>query len=306
MNKKLIAGIAVLLILGIGLIAFFTLKQRQKRIAETSMKQRTEYDSAVKTLETEKKYLRSMAARLGVNFFSRHSNSSEADISFFMFDRISKLANKWMVQLISFSPAEKQEKSGYTKISFVGEVSASYPEMVQFFRELEEGEKLFIENLKVTAASTSVRKHKAQFALSCFEFSNELLENLDATEEVSPQASPPDEKETVDTARRDPFLNPFEGVAVAGVEEKRQVGVVDLSEELRLTGISILPKPGAAIINHRMVKKGDTINGKEVEDIKEDHVVLKAGEQRYLLKMKGVATFKSKEEHLFELEKETE
>ena len=293
------------MIIGIGLIAFFTLQQRHKKATETSMQKRTEYDSAVETLATEKKYLRSMAARLGVNFFSRHAESSQTDISFFMFDRISKLANKWRVQLISFSPAEKEEKGGYTKISFVGEVSATYQEMVHFFRELEEKEKLFIEDLKVTTASTSPRKHQAQFALSCYEFSNQLLENLEATEEVSPLPSPED-KELADTAGRDPFLNPFEGVAVTRVEETRQVGVVDLSEELTLTGISSFPKPGAAIINHRMVRKGDTINGKQIVDIEEDQVVLEAGEQRYILKMKGVASLKSKEESLLELQKETE
>jgi len=305
LNKNLIVGIALLFIVGIGLIAFFTLQQKQKKAEESSIQKRTEYDSAVKTLETEKKYLRSTAARLGVNFFSRHSDSSQADISFFMFDRISKLANKWMVQLVSFSPAEKEETGGHTKISFVGEVSASYPEMVQFFRELEEKEKLFLEDLKVTAASTSPRKHQAQFALSCYEFSNQLLENLEATEEVLPLPSPGD-KGIADTERSDPFLNPFEGVAVTKVEEKRQVGVVDLSEELSLTGISSFPKPGAAIIDHRMVKKGDTISGRQVVDIKEDHVVLQAGEQRYILKMKGVASFKSKEENLLELQKDTE
>jgi len=292
-------------IVGIGLVAFITVHQRHKKAAETSMQERTKYDSAVETLATEKKYLRSMAARLGVNFFSRHPDSSQADISFFMFNRISKLANKWRVQLISFSPAEKEEKGGYTKISFVGEVSATYPEMVHFFRELEEKEKLFIEDLKVTAVSTSPRKHQAQFVLSCYEFSNQLLENLEATEEVSPLPSPED-KEIVDAAGRDPFLNPFEGVAATRVEEKRQIGVVDLSEELTLTGISSFPKPAAAIIDHRMVKKGDTINGKQVVDIKEDHVVLQAGEQRYILKMKGVASLKTREENPLELQKETE
>ena len=114
MKKKFLIGIVAFGIVGIGLVlvAFITVHQRHKKAAETSMQERTEYDSAVETLATEKKYLRSMAARLGVNFFSRHPDSSQADISFFMFDRISKLANKWRVQLISFSPAEKEEKGG--------------------------------------------------------------------------------------------------------------------------------------------------------------------------------------------------
>jgi len=305
LNKKLIAWIALVLIVGIGLIVFFTLQQRQKKAAEISLQKRTEYASAVKTLETEKKYLRSMAAQLGVNFFSRHSDSSQADISFFMFDRISRLANKWMVQLISFFPAEKEEKDGYTKIRFVGEVSATYPQMVHFFKELEEGEKLFLEDLKVTAAATSTRKHQAQFALSCCEFASELLQNLEVAEQVSPGASSGN-KEIADFEQRDPFLNPFEGVTVTKAEDKRAVDVIDLSEELTLTGISSFPKPGAAIINHRMVKQGDTIDGREVVEIKEDQVVLKAGERHYILRMKGVASLKSKAENLLELQKETE
>ena len=57
-------------------------------------------------------------------------------------------------------------------------------------------------------------------------------------------------------------------------------------------------------IQEYIVKKGDTINGKQVVEIKEDHVVLKAGEQRYILKMKGITSLKYKESNLLELYKE--
>ena len=85
------------------------------------------------------------------------------------------------------------------------------------------------------------------------------------------------------------------------VGEKRLAGVIDLSGELSLTGISSFPKPRTAIIDHKMVRKGDQINGKQVMEIEEERVILKAGEQRYILKMKEVVCPKAKEENRLEL-----
>ena len=298
MKKSLTIGIIVLLLVlvGVVLLYFFSFRQREKRLTESSVQDRIKYNSAVKALAMEKKNLKSLAASLGINYFSRWPESSQMDTSFFMFNRISALANKWGVQVIGFSPAEKEEKGGFTKISFVGEVSAAYLDLVQFFRELEENEKLFIDNVKITATSISPLKHRVQFELSCLEFSDKLLQNLKGAEPVSTPSNSP--KTIFETVRRDPFLNAFEDTHVSPPGKKAQGGVVGLSKELSLTGISSFPEPRTAIIDHKVVKKGDRINGREVVDIKKDRVILKRGEQTYTLRLQAIPPQKTNEGNL--------
>ncbi len=292
LKKILIMGIGALLIGGISVFFFFP--QKKEKVSESPAQDRIKYDSALKELATEKKYLKSLAAGLGINYFSRHPESSEVDISFFMFNQISKLANKWRIKLISFSPAEKEEKGDFTKISFVGEIIATYLDMVNFFRELEEKERLIIDNLKISTISTSPRKHRAQFALSCIEFRDQLLQDLAEAEKIyAPTSS--QETRVVKNISRDPFFNPLEGTYISSLEPRAQPGYIDLSGEHDLAGIISFPQPRAAIIDHKIVKKGDQINGKEVIDIEQDRVILKRGEQLYVLKLKEIPSPKEEE-----------
>lgn len=277
------------MVVGIALFLFFTLGQKQRGTPQGSAQERAKYNSAVRALAMEKKYLRSMAVSLGVNYFSRHSGSSTIDHSFFMFNRISQLANKWGVELISFSPEAKEEKGVYTKISFAGAISATYPETVSFFQDLEEKEKLLIDNILVTTTSQSPLKHQVQFTLSCFEFTDQLLANLQDTELISSPSSP-ENKIMAASVKRDPFFNPFEtpeGYPQAGGMARTEM--IDLSGELSLTGIITFPQPETAIIDHTVLKKGEKIHNKEIIEIKKEHVILKEGEQLYILKLKEAA-----------------
>ncbi|MDY6862112.1 MAG: GspMb/PilO family protein [Thermodesulfobacteriota bacterium] len=264
-----------------------------------SVQEESKVDSDSNALMVEKKYLTSLAKGLGINYFSGQAESFQMDISLFMYNRISELANKWGVQLLSFSPSEIERKGDYTQNAFETEIKASYGEMINFFYELEEMEKLFVNNLKITASkgdksSRASLKHTVQFRLSCLEFNNPLLKDLKMVDEKSAPTYDGNTLLTKETAIRDPFSNPFETTApfLSGSPS----GFVDLSGELNLMGIITSPYPRAAIIDRKMVKKGDIINGKEIIEIKKDRAILKMGEQLYILKMKEVVSPKNKDE----------
>ena len=100
-RKNLIAG-AVIIFIGIGL--FFSLKfyQTHKKNQRDLIQEKLTYESAVTALAKEKNDLTTLAGGLGINYFSRFPEASHMDLSFFMFNRISTIANKWKVNLVSF------------------------------------------------------------------------------------------------------------------------------------------------------------------------------------------------------------
>lgn len=312
MKRKYIIGIALFLIVIIGLLSLFTFFQKHKKAQKKSLQDQIKCKSALQTLEKEKKNLNSLAGNLGINYFSRFPESAQMDISFFMFNRVSSLANKCSVQLISFSPAEKEEKGKFTKISFIGEINATFPEMVNFFSKLEDEEKLSLDNLKVTTSSQSPLEHRAHFALGCLELEDTLLQNLGKGETILSSSYYQDK---IKTLGRDPFANlmkPSEVSLPRGPEaaslrvEKDREGYIDLSGALSLTGITSLKNSRTAIIDHKIVKEGEQIDGKQVITIKEDSVILKAGEQLYILRLKETSPSKKVEENPLTLEGEQE
>ena len=206
------------------------------------------------------------------------------DFSFFMFNRISTLANKWGVNLISFSPAAKEIKGNYSTISFSGTISASFSDMVNFFQELEDKEKFAFDNFKINTNSQFPRTHQAEFDLVCLEFNDPMLKVPAEKGEESNTAQP--EKNKFKTVQRDPFFNSLQKIKVSQLTEKNKKGLDDVSIELNLTGINYSAHFRTAIINHRMVKEGDMIGGKRVIEINKDRVVLKAGQQLYTLRLK--------------------
>lgn len=290
-RKNLIAG-AVIIFIGIGL--FFSLKfyQTHKKNQRDLIQEKLNYESAVTALAKEKNDLTTLAGGLGINYFSRFSEASHMDLSFFMFNRISTIANKWKVNLVSFSPAAKEIKGSYSLISFSGAISASFSDMVNFFQELEDKEKISIDNLKINTSSQASSKHQAEFDLVCLEFNDPMLKGR---EEKGSDISPAD-KEKIKTVKRDPFLNPFEKMLVARHTEKNKAGIVDAASELNLTGINCSARSRTAIINHTMAKEGDVIGDKRVVAIKEDRVILKANGQISTLRLKETPRPQTKEQ----------
>ena len=130
--------------------------------------------------------------------------------------------------------------------------------------------------------------------MSCIEFRDQLLQDLAEAEKIyAPTSS--QETRVVKNISRDPFFNPLEGTYISSLEPRAQPGYIDLSGEHDLAGIISFPQPRAAIIDHKIVKKGDQINGKEVIDIEQDRVILKRGEQLYVLKLKEIPSPKEEE-----------
>ncbi len=291
-RKNLLAG-AVIIFIGIGL--FFSLKfyQTHKKNQRDLIREKLTYESAVTALAKEKKDLTTLAGDLGINYFSRFPESSHMDLSFFMFNRISTIANKWKVNLIRFSPAEKEIKSNYSLILFSGAISASFADMVNFFQELEDKEKISIDNLKITTSSQAFSTHQAEFELVCLEFNAPMLkERGEKGSDISPS-----DKEKTKIVKRDPFLNPFDKTRVARPTEKGKAeSVVDVASEFSLTGINCSARSRVAIINHMMAREGDVIDDKRVVAIKEDRVILKANGQLYTLRLKETPRPQTKEE----------
>ena len=291
-SRKNLIVVAVIIFIGIGL--FFSLKfyQTHKKNQRDLIQEKVTYESAVTSLAKEKKDLNTLAGGLGINYFSRFPEAAQMDLSFFMFNRISTLANKWKVNLVSFSPAEKEIKGNYSLISFSGTISASFSDMVNFFQELEDKEKISIDNLKINTRSQASSTHQAEFDLVCLEFNDPMLKGR---EEKGSDISPSD-NEKIKIVKRDPFLNPFEKTRVARPAEKNKAGTVDVASEFSLTGINYSATSRTAIINHKMVKERDLINDKRVIEIKEDRVILKANGQLSTLRLKETPKPQTKEE----------
>ena len=285
MKRQSTIKIAIVLILAVVMGVFLVLYFSGKKAPKTDIQSGTEYNAEVRELEKEKQALRSLAGGLGVNYLARFPESSQMDISFFMFNRISGIANRWGVELLSYSPAEKEPQGDFTRISFSYAISASYDEMILFLRDLEEKERLRVKDFKLTRSSRDPGEHKIEFVITCLESQDLLLHNLEAKEDtVSPSSVAQADK----AVKRDPFFNPFETKG-ALPQFKAQEGYLDLSRDLVLTGISFSSRSKTAIINHKLVKEGDVIEGKRVMKIKKDQVKLKAGDQLYILRLKEIS-----------------
>ncbi|MBN2466658.1 MAG: hypothetical protein JXD19_00785 [Deltaproteobacteria bacterium] len=285
MRKILIIGVVLIFSVIVVFFSLNTLRHRQRTMLENSARDRNEAESAQQALETDKKYLRSMAVALGANYFSRQAETIGGDISLFMYNQVSAVAKTWGVQVIGFSPGGREEKGAYAQISFEGEISAPYPNMVNFFRELEEKERLSIDMLKVTASRDPLQR-RARFSLCCREFHDPLFENLSSAEQAALAPSPQDHA-PVAKIERDPFFNPVDAsLSASSRPEKIRPGDFFVGpEDLKLTGIISSPPPGAAVINHTLVRPGDRIYDREVLEIKEDRVVIKGAEQVYVLEL---------------------
>ena len=293
-NRKNLIVVAVIIFIGIGLFFSWKFYKTHKKNQRDLIQEKLTYDSAVTALAKEKNDLTTLAGGLGINYFSRFPEASHMDLSFFMFNRISTIANKWKVNLVSFSPAEKETKGNYSLISFSGAISASFSDMVSFFQELEDKEKISIDNLKINTSSQASSKHQAEFDLVCLEFNDPMLKGREEKEKGSDIS--PSDKEKIKIVKRDPFLNPSEKTLVARPTEKNKAGTVDVACEFSLTGINYSATSRTAIINHTMAKEGDVIGGKRVVAIKEDRVILKANGQVHTLRLKETPRPQTKEE----------
>ena len=295
-SRKNLIAVAVIIFIGIGLFFFLRFYQTHKKNQNDLIQEKLNYESAAKALAKEKNNLTTLARDLGINYFSRFPEASQMDLSFFMFNRISTIANKWKVNLVSFSPAEKEIKSNYSLISFSGTISTSFPDMVNFFKELEDKEKISIDNLKINTSSQASSTHQAEFDLVCLEVNDPMLKGREEKEKGKGSEISPSDKEKVKIVKRDPFLNPFEKMRVARPTEKNRASTVDVASEFSLTGINYSATSRTAIINHKMVKERDLINDKRVIEIKEDRVILKANGQLYTLRLKETPKPQAKEQ----------
>lgn len=279
-NRKLIILAVVLVaVIGLNVFMFATKGPKFKKPGSNSSPDQKKIDSVVQALATEKESLRSLATGLGINALSREAEFSRTDISFYLYNHISALAEKKKVDLLSFSPAGREEKDGLTRISFLGEINSPYAEMVDFFRELEQTERLLINEITITSAPDSPLSHRAQFVASCFALNDELLKNIMLTASPPP-LSPTQGEDRVEALARDPFFQELEAAATAlPGKDRGAAGPGEASIGLTLTGIIGYPVPHAALINHEVVRVGDKIQGKEVREIKRDEVVLQSGDQ---------------------------
>lgn len=296
-RKHIIVAVVLAAVLGLNVFMLATKGPKLKTPGNNSVIDQKKVDSAVQALATEKESLRTLANGLGINAFSREAEFSHTDISFYLYNRISALAEKQGVALASFSPAQREEKDGVTRISFLGEIAGLYAEMVAFFRELERSERLFINDLIITSAPDSPLVHRAQFTVSCFALNDELLKNIMLGAQPS-SPLPTDAEEKGRTIGRDPFFQELEAAASALPGKKGgATASTAASVGLELTGIVGYPVPNAAIVNHEIVRVGDRVQGKEVREIKRDEVVLQSGDQVQVLRLPEAGPLSSSEEN---------
>jgi hypothetical protein len=280
-KKNLILAVVLVVVVGLNLFMFVGLRHKSNKPAPGKVADQKNLATALQQLEEEKASLRELAGNLGINSLAREAEFSHTDISFYLYQRISALAEKQSVELVTFSPIKKEEKEGISKISFAGEINAPYADMVNFFRDVEDKERLFIEDLIIASAPDSPLTQRAGFTVSCFEFKDEVLKTL-----MLGAPAPQGHEDKALSISRDPFFSASESTGLAPSARAGKSGSPDdRALALTLTGVVGYPVPTAAIINHEIVRTGDKVQGKEVREIKPDQVVLQSGDQVYVLKL---------------------
>lgn len=98
----------------------------------------------------------------------------------------------------------------------------------------------------------------------------------------SPAITDIPEESSYPEVERDPFASPLKPSEEIGILEESLVEV-EQDIGMALTGILLQRESSSAIVNRKIVRVGDMIEGKKVIIIERDRVVLSNGKKKYVL-----------------------
>ncbi len=192
-------------------------------------------------------------------------------------------------------PLEEQDTSDYRKYPILIEIKAGYTELVNFVHQMEDSLHLSLRDFRIENEKKDGSMHRLYFTLNIFELKDELP--ADQGESSEKRIFRSVAKDLV-AVRRDPF-SPGKQTRVAQlpkkpvkrVEKKEEAPGKPARPKLILTGIANLGERGFVIINGKILRVGDTIEGQRVEQIEDGHVIILDEDSAYPLYLEGSKPF---------------
>jgi hypothetical protein len=250
-------------------------------------------------LDQEENRVENLYRNIRINYFSSQKLNSPRQAASFMYDRLRKTADSLGVDLINFLPKEKVLYPYFSKIPFFVEIEGNFSQIIRLFACLEEEEGLTVDALRI--ANRSGRDHdagklKCQFTFSGVEVENLCLEFLKKEGATQASLSPGhlggllllDRWEEKKRAMKERIIkNPFSrSASVLGfVKTVNPDEPIDISQTISFSGVIGFPDRRVAIIERKIAREGDLVGGKQIIKIEKNRVILKEGNQLYLLRL---------------------
>jgi len=232
---------------------------------------------------------------MDINFFKNRKLSPMRGIPDLL-EQINRMGNQMNIRFVAVKPLEDEDDPAYRKYPFLIETRAAYPELVNFVHRIENGLGLSLNDLRIESDQKDPSMHRLQFTLNTFELKDELPGGeglLGKRAGVSPEEISPV------SVHRDPF-GAKKATTVSPLPEKpkpTQVVVRPKRRRPKLVLMGILDIAGnrIAIINNKVMRPGETIGRRRIEQIEDDHVILVSGEERFPLYLKNTPPPKRRE-----------
>jgi Tfp pilus assembly protein PilO len=284
--------IAILLTIVILLSVFFVtaiyypLNKRAKRTARSRAILEAQVDTtspSEKPSEVEEKIKR--ALEMDVNFFKRRDIPPQKGIPELL-EQVNKMGNQMNIRFVAVKPLDEEKAPDYRRYPFLIETKSGYPELVNFVQRIENGLRLTLNDLKIETDAKTPLNHLLRFTLNIYELENSV-DPHDNRSDVKPIFSPV--KVDLVAVARDPFSPKKQPKAVEKPKlPKKPKAKAKKPKRPKLTLMGIMEVAGhkRAIINNQSVREGETIRGQTIQEIAEDHIVVRDGKRIYSLYLK--------------------
>ncbi|NIO03730.1 MAG: type 4a pilus biogenesis protein PilO [Proteobacteria bacterium] len=229
-----------------------------------------------------------------VNFFKRRNLSPTKGIPDLL-EKINRIGSEANIEFVVVKPLEEDDTSEYRQYPILIEIKAGYTELVNFVHQMEDSLHLSLKDFRIENEKKDGSMHRLYFTLNIFELKDELPVAQGESSEKQIFRSVARDLVAV---RRDPF-SPGKQPRVVQVpkkplekmEKKEEAPAKPARPKLILTGIANLDERGFVIINGKILRVGDTIEGQRVEQIEDGHVIILDGNSAYPLYLEGSKPF---------------
>lgn len=287
--------VTIVILLGVFFVTtlYYPTDKRAKRIAKRRaiLEAQVESSSPPGAQAKEEKEMVDALAR-DINFFKKRNLSPMKGIPDLL-EQINRMGDQMNIRFVAVKPLDEEDAPGYRRYPFLIEAKAAYPELVNFVYRMEDGARLSLGDIRIESDEKDPSMHRLQFTLNIFELEEEMPaeEGRSIQEEESPLID-------LVEVRRDPFGSKKAAV-VSPVPQKpkptKAVAKKRGQPKLVLMGIVNIAGNRIAIINNKILRPGEVIQRRRIDQIEEDHVILVKGDESYPLYLKGAVSPKSRE-----------
>ncbi|NIQ38174.1 MAG: type 4a pilus biogenesis protein PilO [Proteobacteria bacterium] len=207
-----------------------------------------------------------------VNFFKRRNLSPSKGIPELL-EEISTIGRQAKIQFVAIKPVEEKDDPSYREYPILIEAKASYSELVNFVHQMENLLQLSLRDFRIENEEKDPLIHRLHFTLNIVE----LKQDHPAVKGNSGERHVPRPVDTdLVAVHRDPFSQEEESpvVQVLGKPGNEKASRRSGRPKLVLTGILDVGEGGFVIINGKILKVGETIEGQRIQQIGNNHVII--------------------------------